>query len=51
MQDGEGKLADGTKFKRTSGETKGKNGYWYRWTTLSGISPVGKVFLDSLNTL
>ena len=43
MQDGQGQLADGTTFKRESGETKGKNGYWYRWTLLSGISPKGKV--------
>ena len=43
MQDGEGMLADGTRYKRESGETKGKNGYWYRWTKLSGISRAGQV--------
>ena len=43
MEDGEGSLEDGTKFKRESGESKGKNGYWYRWTKLSGISPAGQV--------
>ena len=43
MEDGEGSLEDGTRFKRESGETKGKNGYWYRWTKLSGISPLGQV--------
>lgn len=43
MEDGEGSLEDGTQFKRESGETKGKNGYWYRWTKLSGISPLGQV--------
>ena len=43
MQDGEGQLADGTKYKRESGETKGKNGHWFRWTKLSGVSPAGKV--------
>lgn len=42
MEDGEGSLEDGTRFKRESGETKGKNGYWYRWTKLSGISPLGQ---------
>ena len=43
MEDGEGRLQDGTQYKRESGETKGKNGYWYRWTKLSGISGAGKV--------
>ena len=43
MEDGEGTLQDGTQYKRESGETKGKNGYWYRWTKLSGISSAGKV--------
>jgi hypothetical protein len=47
MEDGEGKLQDGTLFKRESGETKSKNGYWYRWTKLSGISPAGQVGIEA----
>lgn len=43
MEDGEGSLQDGTTFKRESGESKGANGYWYRWTKLSGMSPAGQV--------
>ncbi len=43
MEDGKGRLADGTVYERTSGEELGKDGYWFRWTRLRGISPRGKV--------
>ncbi|KAK9822741.1 hypothetical protein WJX74_002486 [Apatococcus lobatus] len=43
MEDGRGRLADGTVYERTSGEELGKDGYWFRWTCLRGISPRGKV--------
>ncbi|KAK9867047.1 hypothetical protein WJX84_003121 [Apatococcus fuscideae] len=43
MEDGRGRLADGTVYEQTSGEELGKDGYWFRWTCLRGISPRGKV--------
>ena len=45
MADGEGVLADGTAWERTSGEERGKNGFWLRWTSLRGVSSSGKVQL------
>ncbi|KAK9807824.1 hypothetical protein WJX72_010336 [[Myrmecia] bisecta] len=43
MADGAGQLADGTKYERTSGEERGANGFWLRWTQLQGVSAQGKV--------
>ena len=43
MEDGEGVLGDGTRYLRQSGEEKGRNGYWHRWTRLQGVSAGGKV--------
>ena len=43
MEDGQGVLADGTRYERSSGEEKGVNGFWYRWTSLRGVSQAGKV--------
>ncbi|KAK9799702.1 hypothetical protein WJX73_000201 [Symbiochloris irregularis] len=43
MEDGAGVLADGTRYERKSGEERGPDGYWYRWTRLRGISQGGKV--------
>ncbi|MEW5302338.1 MAG: hypothetical protein WDW36_005137 [Sanguina aurantia] len=43
MQDGCGVLADGTKWEKESGEERGGNGYWKRWTLLRGSSHEGKV--------
>ena len=43
MEDGAGMLPDGTRYERVSGEKKGANGYWYRWTRLRGVSASGKV--------
>ena len=43
MADGAGVLADGTAWERTSGEERGKNGFWLRWTSLRGVSSSGKV--------
>jgi hypothetical protein len=43
MEDGQGVLADGTRYVRESGEDFGPNGYWLRWTRLKGVSPAGKV--------
>jgi hypothetical protein len=34
LQDGEGTLADGSTWKRVSGEEKGDNGYWCRCAPL-----------------
>ena len=45
MADGAGVLADGTAWERTSGEERGKNGFWLRWTSLRGVSSSGKVQL------
>ena len=42
MQDGTGILADGTRYERQSGEERGINGYWHRWTRLAGVSAQGK---------
>ena len=43
MEDGQGVLADGTRYERQSGEERGANGFWYRWTSLRGVSQGGKV--------
>ncbi|KAK9830975.1 hypothetical protein WJX81_004457 [Elliptochloris bilobata] len=43
MEDGTGVLADGTAWERVSGEERGKNGFWLRWTSLRGVSSSGKV--------
>ena len=43
MEDGQGVLADGTRYERQSGEEKGANGFWYRWTSSRGVSQQGKV--------
>ena len=43
MEDGTGMLPDGTTWERTSGEERGKNGFWLRWTSLRGVSSSGKV--------
>ncbi|GMH35329.1 hypothetical protein BSKO_03197 [Bryopsis sp. KO-2023] len=43
MEDGSGVLNDGTEWERTSGEEKGENGFWKRWTTLKGVTAAGKV--------
>lgn len=48
MEDGQGVLADGTRYERLSGEEKGANGFWYRWTSLRGVSQQGKVGLFPL---
>lgn len=47
MADGAGILADGTAWERTSGEERGKNGFWLRWTSLRGVSSSGKVHLTT----
>eukprot|EP00955_Chlamydomonas_euryale_P038968 351265-Chlamydomonas_euryale.AAC.1 len=43
LADGDGVLADGTTWKKRSGEEFGPNGYWKRWTLLSGASADGSV--------
>ncbi len=43
MEDGEGVLADGTRWRRESGEEIGANGLWVRWSRLSGANPRTKV--------
>lgn len=43
MEDGQGVLADGTRYIRESGEDYGPNGFWKRWTRLAGVSAAGKV--------
>lgn len=36
-------LPDGTRWRRESGESRGKNGYSFRWTKVAGVSPAGQV--------
>lgn len=43
LTDGKGTLADGTTYERDSGEERGPNGLWHRWTRLRGVSHGGKV--------
>lgn len=43
LEDGSGTLSDGSTWERKSGEERGENGYWKRWTMLQGTTPGGKV--------
>lgn len=43
LRDGSGVLGDGTVWQKRSGEDFGPDGYWKRWTQLSGISKDGTV--------
>jgi len=43
LTDGKGTLADGTTYERDSGEERGPNGLWHRWTRLRGVSHSGRV--------
>lgn len=42
-EDGEGVLPDGTEYRRTSGEERGPEGFWKRWTKVEGASDGGAV--------
>jgi len=42
-EDGRGALADGTTYERTSGEERGPEGFWKRWTRVEGSSHDGAV--------
>ena len=43
LEDGKGTLPDGTVYERDSGEERGPDGLWHRWTRLRGVSHGGKV--------
>ena len=42
-EDGEGVLPDGTEYRRTSGEERGPEGFWKRWTKVEGSCDAGSV--------
>lgn len=43
MGDGTVTLPDGSTFTKASGEEFGENGYWSKWTVISGVAAEGGV--------